>query len=950
MALLVFVSLAGLSFFIIKSVRSTLTEQIGDNFRTQADSLDDLETLYLVESVKELQALASSVAVRDAVRERNSSYSGSPEEITAGILALDDVWVTATEEDPLIATVTSRDQTTNQATHRLGEFLDIFPSHSEVFVTDRYGGTIGATGRLSDYYQADEGWWDAGWNGGNGGFFVSQPEFDESAQVTALLIAVPVTDDAGNVVGVLRSTLNVQDLFELLASVQFGSTGKAMLVTASGDVLFDPDGEASAPLPAQVLRQIEQRTGGYVTKDGRLLATGRTVGHGGTAGITADADDRVIEAVEQLGWTTIVSQSTDEAFASIDFIIRASAIAALVAVAIATAAAFLLARAITGRLSALRNAATAIGEGRQALLPAGRDEIGQLSESLQHMAQRLDIRTEEMRRLASILEATPDIVATADLDGQLLFLNQAGKTLLGLESDIESTTLTWDEFFPPWANELLTKVAMPGVERTGMWSGEAAVRDRTGLDIPISLVILLHRTDDGAPRFFSVIARDIRDRKHFESQLVYLASHDPLTDLPNRREFAEELRKEIARNKRFETKTALLFIDLDNFKAVNDTVGHRVGDELLIGLARELRRQLRETDIIGRMGGDEFAILLPQINEADLPALLDRLLGAVRVFRIPGADMPVGVTASIGVATLPEDADTPEEALARADLAMYRAKTTRDRYCFYSSEQDTDQVFASQRVWEERIREALANERFILYAQPVVSLRNGARSFELLLRLVEGDEVVLPQEFLGIAERSGLISSIDRWVVRRAIALLAERQALGDDVSFEVNLSGKAIGDEGLLAVMQEQLAATGARPEGLVLEITETAAIANIERAGRFIQSLKELGCRFAIDDFGVGFSSFYYLKHLPVDFLKIDGSFISNLARDDVDQHLVRAIVEVARGLGKKTIAEYVGDDATVDLLRSMGVDFGQGFHLGKPLPLAEAFARPSPTREAA
>jgi diguanylate cyclase (GGDEF)-like protein/PAS domain S-box-containing protein len=941
MAFLVLVSLAGLSFVIITSVRSTLTEQVGENFRSQAESLDDLETLYLVQNIKELQSLASSSVLREAVNQANARYRGTPAEIESGILALDAWWIEAGDDDALITNITSGDRATNAATHRLMEFLEIFPSHSEVFVTDRYGATVGATGRLSDYYQADEQWWQAGWNNGTGGLYVSQPQFDESAGVTALLFAVPVFNTSGQPVGVLRSTLNVDSLLALLADVKLGTTGKAILVSGSGDVLFDPSGAASPP-PPEVLQQIEQRKGGYVTHDGRLYATGRTLGPGGDAEIAADADNQALQTIDELGWTTVVSQSNDEAFASIGFIIRASVVAATAAVAIATAAAFLLARAITGRLSALSHAATDIGEGRSARWPAGQDEIGQLSDSLQRMSLRLDARTEEMRRLASILQATPDTVVTSDLDGRVLFLNQAAKALLGLDAAAAAAALSWSDFFPPWAKELITRVALPSVYQTGMWSGEAAVRNRSGQDIPISLVMLQHRDDDGNPRFLSLIARDIRERKQFESQLVYLASHDPLTDLPNRREFEEELKKELARNKRFETTAALLFIDLDHFKIVNDTVGHRVGDELLIGLARELRRQLRDTDVIARIGGDEFAVLLSQVSATELPELLERLLTAVRVFRIPGADPPVGVTATIGVALLPVDAGTPEDALARADLAMYRAKTTRDSFCFFSSDRDTEESFASQRIWEERIRDALAHQKFALYAQPVLSLQDGQDSFELLLRLLHDDEVVLPQEFLGIAERSGLISAIDRWVVREAIAVLAEQQARSHNIRLEVNLSGKAIGDEGLLATMQEQFRATGARPEGLILEITETAAIANIEQAGRFIQALKTMGCRFAIDDFGVGFSSFYYLKHLPVDFLKIDGSFISNLPRDDVDQHLVRAIVEVARGLGKKTIAEYVADEATVELLRRIGVDYGQGFYLGEPQPLDEAFGR--------
>jgi EAL domain-containing protein (putative c-di-GMP-specific phosphodiesterase class I) len=248
--------------------------------------------------------------------------------------------------------------------------------------------------------------------------------------------------------------------------------------------------------------------------------------------------------------------------------------------------------------------------------------------------------------------------------------------------------------------------------------------------------------------------------------------------------------------------------------------------------------------------------------------------------------------------------------------------------------------------WQHRIREALEHDRFVLHAQPILDIRTGAVSqYELLIRAAEvGGELVLPSVFLGIAERSGLIQEIDRWVVRRAINTLAEQQAAGNAVRFEVNLSAKAFADHELLPMIQRELAETAIDPSNLVLEVTETAAIANLDEARRFIETLQAMGCKFALDDFGVGFSSFAHLKYLPVDYLKIDGSFIRELSRNVVDQHLVQAIVDVARSLGKQTIAEFVNDDDTVYLLQKYGVDFAQGFHIGRPRPLEEILSAPT------
>jgi EAL domain-containing protein (putative c-di-GMP-specific phosphodiesterase class I) len=246
-------------------------------------------------------------------------------------------------------------------------------------------------------------------------------------------------------------------------------------------------------------------------------------------------------------------------------------------------------------------------------------------------------------------------------------------------------------------------------------------------------------------------------------------------------------------------------------------------------------------------------------------------------------------------------------------------------------------------TWAERIREALEEDRFTLYAQPIVELSSGeVRQHELLLRMLdERGDAIPPAVFLGIAERFDLMQELDRWVVARAIRHMGEERRRGRDVVFEVNISGSSTGDPELLTIIEHELASNGVDPANLVLEVTETTAVANVPRAQQFAARLAELGCRFALDDFGAGFGSFYYLKHLPFDLLKIDGEFVRSCTSSTTDQLLIRAAVDIARGLGKRTIAEYVGDDDTVALLRELGVDYGQGFHIGKPAPLVTSLA---------
>jgi len=282
--------------------------------------------------------------------------------------------------------------------------------------------------------------------------------------------------------------------------------------------------------------------------------------------------------------------------------------------------------------------------------------------------------------------------------------------------------------------------------------------------------------------------------------------------------------------------------------------------------------------------------------------------------------------------------------LVEADLAMYDAKEAgRDRYAIAEGGV-ADGPLGARISWADLIRDALAEDRFVLHAQPIVDVGSGRiGQYELLLRMVDRDgELVAPGAFLSVAERFDLIGEIDRWVVRRAIAMLAEATAAGHDITVEVNLSGRSTGDPELLALIERELRDSGVDPSRLIFEITETTAVANIPAAQHFSARLADLGCRFALDDFGAGFGSFYYLKHLPFDYLKIDGEFVRQCAENRTDQLVIQAVVDIARGLGKRTVAEQAGDDATLALLRRMGVDQAQGYFLGRPAPLDEWLER--------
>jgi diguanylate cyclase (GGDEF)-like protein/PAS domain S-box-containing protein len=450
------------------------------------------------------------------------------------------------------------------------------------------------------------------------------------------------------------------------------------------------------------------------------------------------------------------------------------------------------------------------------------------------------------------------------------------------------------------------------------------------------------QSGEDLPRAVVASITDVTDRRSFEAELRFLADHDALTGLPNRRRFHDELQRHLAFTERYGGEGAVLLFDLDNFKYLNDTQGHKAGDQYLVSLARVLKERLRQTDVVARLGGDEFGVLLPAANPAQARRVAEALAEAVREHAPLVAGQPVKLSTSIGIACFGHGVADPDQLLAAADLAMYDAKETgRDRIEMASAESVDERSLKARMHWLERIKRALDDETFIVYCQPIAELETGTISqYELLLRMEDDNGQVVPATaFLATAERFDLVQDIDRMMIRKAIRLIAEHGAHGRDYKLEVNISAKSIGDPELTQMIERELADSGINPSLLILEITETTAIANMDEAVDFATRLSRLGCGFALDDFGRGFGSFYYLKHLPLNYLKIDGDFIRNLAHNLVDQQVVKAVVQVAKALGYKTIAEYVQDEATILALRHYGVDFMQGYHVGHPRPLNPA-----------
>jgi len=426
-----------------------------------------------------------------------------------------------------------------------------------------------------------------------------------------------------------------------------------------------------------------------------------------------------------------------------------------------------------------------------------------------------------------------------------------------------------------------------------------------------------------------------------EAQLRYIADHDALTGLLDRRRFRSELDQYVSFSARYGGQGAVMIIDIDGLKAVNDSHGHHAGDQLIRRIAGIMRERVRTTDIVARLSGDEFAVLMPQTDTTGALHLGEDLRAQVAESVAPDPD--VVATISVGITMFGGERGIGAEAvLLAADQAMYRAKEDgRNQIALFQDPDEPKRNHQRRQTTTARIRDALTNDRLSLHTQPIRSLASGGiERYELLLRMTGDNGELLPAaSFIETAERSGMVQELDRWVVVRALELLASREQEGRPVSLHVNLSGASVADLSVLEFIERRLDEGEADPARCTFEITETARVHDYEAAGGFADRLTEFGCQVAIDDYGAGFGPFHYLKQIPFDLIKIDGSFISDMPNSDADQLTVQAIVQIARGLGKTTIAEYVQDDVTAQMLREYGVDMAQGYHLGRPVDVAEA-----------
>lgn len=544
-------------------------------------------------------------------------------------------------------------------------------------------------------------------------------------------------------------------------------------------------------------------------------------------------------------------------------------------------------------------------------------------------------------RLFTILNNTAEGIITFDEHGMIDSFNVAAEKLFGYsQAEVQGHDITLFVQPPDQRDRrdgYLEHFMRSEIQHLLGHEGELIGRHKDGTTFPLAIKIRPMQLD--GRQVYTALLSDITERKELVSHLQYMAERDGLTGMFNRSYFQAELERLVERVCRSQQQCcSLLYLDLDNFKYVNDTLGHAAGDYMLIEVAGLLTKRARKSDLIARIGGDEFVVLLyntsSQLAMVAAEGFREQIAGHSFVFKSQRVD----IGCSIGVAILTCETRTASDALARADLACHLSKREgKNRVHLFNPDEDQSSVatMSLDMGWSSRIKDAIAKGSFALACQPIVNTRTReVESYEVLIRMLgENNEMIMPGGFLPSAERFGLAVDIDKWVIKNAIETLAIQRGEKANLRYAINLSGQTLSQPAVCDLIFDTLRATGLDPAALTFEVTETVAIADMSQAESFLTKLRRIGCRTALDDFGSGFSSFAYLKDLPVDEVKLDGRFVRNIATSQVDQAMVRAMNDIAHALGKLTVAEFVETEEAMEVLVRMGVDYVQGYHLGRP-----------------
>ncbi|MDD5577841.1 MAG: EAL domain-containing protein [Methylobacter sp.] len=559
---------------------------------------------------------------------------------------------------------------------------------------------------------------------------------------------------------------------------------------------------------------------------------------------------------------------------------------------------------------------------------------------LMEKSQDLAIERDFIRQL---VEVAPIIIITQKLNGMILTINQAGVD--SFEADSRSIIgKVFDVFLPESDREHLRKLNQLRIgERTERFQVDGLLVTESGNQRDTSwLHSVLKSNSLREETVILTLGVDMSVSKIAEEKIFRLSAYDYLTGLGNRRKFQEEFALELARAKRHGYQVALFYLDLDRFKVISDDSDYEIGDNLLVQVADVLRQTIRSTDLLCRVGGDEFALIIHHSEVPGVDCIARKINAELMAHSFSFRGKTYQVSASIGIAMFPVHGLTINELLANADLAVHQAKESgREQYHIFSPDYDYQVKLNLMLYWQEIIEDAILKDKFILLYQPILNIKtNVIDHFECLIRLQQDDVQLMPADFIGHAEELGLIGKVDRLMLKKVVQKHIELNRQGKDYKLAVNLSGCSFNDATIFEYISRLLNIPEVMPGKIIIEITEASTVANFSAAEILINQIRDLGCLFALDGFGMGFSSFYCLKHFPADYVKIDCSLIRNIDKSDDDKIFVKALTGAAQAFGKKTVADFVENEAILVILKEFGTEFGinyaQGYHIGKPGPL--------------
>lgn len=788
--------------------------------------------------------------------------------------------------------------------------------------------------------------------------------------VSTLTRAVALHDARGRLLGVAGVDLFLDHLQGFLHELDLGVAGEVFLIDSDGTLIGahaggDDDEHVEALGPVTDAEQRFTRAAGEFLEragEGYAVPVGgrheRVVldGEPGWLSLTALGRDQGLE------WSLGVFVPESDYVAPLGEQLLPVVPLALLTLAIALGTFAVFAELVVKPLRQLRNGASriAVGEFDVPIDTSCGNEVGDLARAIDAMRNRLrgsfDELSEQKLQAETTLESITDGVVMISSAGTVRYMNSVAERLTGTAFEdargrsVETVFRARDERTGVPLTRGLILRSMADSHAIGQAVVMTSADGSTHLvHCRVSPVVRSSDGVDDGNGFGAVLNfSDLSEELRLKSELARQATYDSLTHLVNRREFERRLTRAVERARRRGTPHVLCYVDLDQFKLVNDGAGHEAGDELLRQVARLLDESVRGGDTVGRLGGDEFGVLLENCTLGQATRIVEKLRARVERFRFIWGERSHGIGISAGLVAIGADSGSMVAVMRDADSACYIAKEAgRNRVHVHHEDDERLMRLRGERSWIERIERALENDRFSLRAQRIEASDAAAaphRHVEILLRLVDdAGQPLSPAEFLPAAERYDLGARIDRWVVANALDWLASLpDGAGPDLC-SINLSGQSLGDETSLAFIVERIRRSGVAPARLCFEVTETATIANLSNALALIGTLRELGCSFALDDFGSGLSSFAYLKTLPVDYLKIDGLFVRDMLDDPLDLAMVRSFNEVGQTMGMRTIAEYVESRAIRDALRDLGVDYVQGYAIGRPEPL-EALSFPA------